>query len=552
MSKFSWSQFYCQMDLRSLGLFRIFISLVLIGDWLATWPQIETFYSSIGVFPLRAELPRAGGPFHFSLLNSVESPPMLRAAFLLGLGFYLGFLVGYRTRVCQIGSLLFLVSVLNRNGIIRTGADAVLVTMLLWSIFLPLGARFSWDARGVQGNCSPSMPGFSRPSLAAFCIIGQIAVIYLVTALHKHGPTWRDGTAVYYALHVDQVATEFGVWLREQPLWMLKVLTWATVVFEYLFAPLVFVPFGQPWLRRMAMLGMILLHLGIAAAMNLGMFPWVMLANLPLLLLPADWDAISRVLNRFAQWLPDWLNRWGTRWHAADTSSALDQTDSSVSRPNLTRWERTRLDVLPNLLAAWLMVSIMAATFSFNFASEPYRRRWREPSWIRLVTQTLQLNHDWKLFAPNPLRDDGWWVVDGVTRSGARLDPLTGREPTFEKPRHIASQFDIRWRKYLYNISQQRLAPHRLYLGRYLTRKNHQKETDGNQLVSFDIYYLLELTQPPGTPQPFPVEKIRLWHHECFRPTPEQSQAPLRPEPDSLGDQPSLQPPDESSPVDEP
>jgi hypothetical protein len=32
--------------------------------------------------------------------------------------------------------------------------------------------------------------------------------------VHKQGPTWRNGSAVYYTLHLDRLATFFAVWLR--------------------------------------------------------------------------------------------------------------------------------------------------------------------------------------------------------------------------------------------------------------------------------------------------------------------------------------------------
>ena len=70
---------------------------------------------------------------------------MVRAMFCFGLLFYLLFLVGFRTRTFQALSFLFFVSVVSRNILIRDGIVVMLETMMLWSLFLPMGRRFSVD-----------------------------------------------------------------------------------------------------------------------------------------------------------------------------------------------------------------------------------------------------------------------------------------------------------------------------------------------------------------------------------------------------------------------
>ena len=42
----------------------------------------------------------------------------------------------------------------------------------------------------------------------------QITVIYYFNVVHKGGPTWRDGSAVHYALHQDRLVTWLGWKLR--------------------------------------------------------------------------------------------------------------------------------------------------------------------------------------------------------------------------------------------------------------------------------------------------------------------------------------------------
>src|SRR3569833_942770 len=91
--------FYFRLDLRSLGVYRVLLAGWLFLDWLARVPNLVAFFTSFGVLPVEAPLPKSGGEFHFCLFDGVTSLLMVRAVFCVGLLFYLLFLVGYRTRL---------------------------------------------------------------------------------------------------------------------------------------------------------------------------------------------------------------------------------------------------------------------------------------------------------------------------------------------------------------------------------------------------------------------------------------------------------------------
>src|SRR5262249_23536915 len=116
--------------------------------------------------------------------------------------------------------------------------------------------------------------------------------------LAKHGPTWRDGTALYYALHVDQFATSLGRLLLTAPAWLLRGLTWLTRSIELAAAPLILLPVLQPYLRRIAAGLLTGLHVAMAVTMNLGTFPWVMIATFSLLLSARDWELLQKLSRR--------------------------------------------------------------------------------------------------------------------------------------------------------------------------------------------------------------------------------------------------------------
>ena len=495
--------FYFTIDLRSLGLFRILLGWLLIRDWVGRWPNLEAFYTSFGMLPIEAPLPKAGGIYHFSILDGAVSLPMVQALFGLGLLCYALFLVGYKTKSSHLFSFVFFASVLNRNIVFRAGNDVVLLTMLMWTLFLPMGKRFSIDAIRSGRRSLPAADEKTRsePSLAAFAVVFQVAVIYLQTAFAKYGSTWTNGTAIYYTMHADQLVGPVGRWLRTQPLSVLKALTWGALGIEYLAAPLILLPVAQPLFRRVAILGLTILQLGIWLTMRIGDFPIVMMSTSALLLGEADWDVIRSLSQR-------WL-RPVIAWRSTQSGQAVAVSPlGHVWRGGLRR--------LADVAVLLILTAILVDSYNINMASRFKTKRIPEPAWMRAVICVPQLVHDWKLFAPDPVRYDGWWVIDGVTEARESFDPLGNGPTSWEKPRDLSGRYDRFWRKYLARLWRQDYKEHRRYFARYLTRKNHREKPIGHRLVGFRFYYVRETTPPPGTPEPFATQRMLLWTHRCL------------------------------------
>ena len=99
----------------------------------------------------------------------------------------------------------------------------------LWTLWLPLGVRFSVDSlrKGLTrgGDYRPSLlsgatPGDATPirSLAVFMVLWQLSVIYFFNTVHKGGETWVDGTAIAYCFEQDRIVTSIGLWASVQSL----------------------------------------------------------------------------------------------------------------------------------------------------------------------------------------------------------------------------------------------------------------------------------------------------------------------------------------------
>ncbi len=132
-------------------------------------------------------------------------------------------------------------------------------------MFLPLERRLGsrQPAGSARSHSSPPPPS---------PLILQIGAVYWFAAAEKMGPAWvSERSAVYYALHIDMVATPLGAWLGgfpEATRWM----TVATLALELLGPFLVLSPWRTNACRLAAVLLFMGFHLGIGLTMRLGLF----------------------------------------------------------------------------------------------------------------------------------------------------------------------------------------------------------------------------------------------------------------------------------------
>ena len=92
---------------------------------------------------------------------------------------------------------------------------------------------------------------------------------------------------------------------------------------------------------------------------------------------------------------------------------------------------------------------------------------------------------------------------------------MTGGALRWEKPAEVSAMYpNDRWRKYMMNLWSRAHADHRLYLGRYLCRTWNDGHPPAEQLMTFQIQFMLEPTVAPG--EVSQVKKVQLWDHHCF------------------------------------
>ena len=135
-------------------------------------------------------------------------------------------------------------------------------------------------------------------SLAVLALVLQWIAIYAFNALQKDGAPWRNGTAVYYALHQRGMLTGVGAWLSNAlSLAASRVLTFGTLAIEASVAVLLILPINPQATRMIAWLFVCCLHLSIASVFHLGTFSWAMLIMFAALVPREAWDALGAWLR---------------------------------------------------------------------------------------------------------------------------------------------------------------------------------------------------------------------------------------------------------------
>ena len=550
-------------DLRSLALFRIVLALLVLADLANRATDLSAHYTDGGVLPRTALVTQVLSRWSFSL-NLMNGEPFFQAL-LFGVAAVaaLGLLVGYRTRLMTVVVWVLLLSIQWRNPLVGGADGPLLRLMLFWGMLLPLGAYWSVD-RVLKDGASRLSSHLSTRflSVATVGLFMQIAFVYWFAVALKSGPEWRvDGTALYYALSLDQLSTPIGHYLLNFPD-LLRVMTYATFGLEALGPFLLFCPFFTGPVRTAGVMAFMSLHFGIWMTMDIGIFPWIsafcMVCFLPRWFwdvpfaklratLPERFGAATLRLQQaasnliHAHLLPPRLRLSPATDTAmpsrADTPRGGEGGEEEgnpmgsrlariVSRPRALFERRNgaaaRSD--PRMLRSSLVTNLLA------FICVSYVLCWNlttvsvltMPERLLPVGPFLGLDQRWGMFAPSPSREDGWYVIPGNLRSGQQTD-LTSitrddyrmHGVSWEKPQDVNATFkNEHWRKYLENLHTEDGTDQRLHFGRYICRQWNTRHANSEQLTTFKITYMLETTLPShqrATPQ-----KLVLWEHSCF------------------------------------
>jgi hypothetical protein len=303
---------YGTFDHRSLGIARIGLGTLLLHNLVRRVPDLVAFYSNDGILPNHTVLWRPIVEYTASFFLAASRPGEAAVMFVACAIVFALFTVGYRTRLFHVLSFACLVSLQTREAFTMNGGDVALDVLAAWTMFLPMGVRFSVDAvrRSLAGRrettaielnqreAFPLPQTAPKASLAFFAVLLELSVIYYFNAVNKHGWTWRRGLAVHFVLYQERMVTWFGQLVRDHvTVGLSRVLSYGTLGLEYAAPFLLLSPVAWKATRRAASILLPLMHLGFASCLNVGQFSFNMIGFFPALLSGDDWTWLGRRLG---------------------------------------------------------------------------------------------------------------------------------------------------------------------------------------------------------------------------------------------------------------
>lgn len=499
------------VDRRALAAFRIGLGAVLLADLAARSRSLTAFYTDAGVLPRRALFASYGETFSLHAISG--DPWAVGLLFGLAAAIAIALLVGYRTRLAVVGSWLLLLSLQARNPMVLNSGDSLLLALLFWSVFLPLGSRWSIDAvrratgrddaesntddmRG-QGTETPTAgpAGAAVANVATMAVLIQMLLMYLTNAVHKvESEFWMGGEAVAYIMQADQFTYLLGNQLAEFS-GLLRALTflWVALLFA---SPLLLLLTGYP--RAVLASLFVGMHLGMQVTMRIGLFPLIVVVGFLLFFQTPVWELGARVVDRlnWSRALREWRSRFESLAGIVNTAEAslLRPIGASANRLGARRESdhsaglaRGRLLFSTVLPYVFLVLILLSSAGAAGYADVP------EPA--ENVLDTVEMDQSWRMFAPDPARTTRWFVAAGTLEDGTERDVLQDSAVTFDRPARVETATrSARWRKYLKNVYDVDNEDHRSYLANYLCAEwNRTHETD---VESVTVTHLYERTNP--------------------------------------------------------
>lgn len=455
-STIKFREFFC-CDLRSLAIFRIVLGLLLLSDLWTRSGDLLAHYSDSGLFPVEAWL-LYGSPYQWSFHGLSGEIWFQKILFLMGAIFAIALTLGCKTRIAAILSWVWLISLQNRNDMLLHGGDTFLRMLVFWAIFLPLNKVWSVDPLKKTKEELSSWREFSMPTVAITC---QFIFVYLFAAINKWTSfDWQNGTAVFFALNLDQFAGAWAPLLSNIP-FSTSSLSYLVLWFETMGPFLLFSPVYTPQFRCIAIIGFFLMQAGFGFFLELGLFPFVSCAAMVPL-------------------IPTWAwRKAGGAW-MAKAGGPLNVQSNLKKHPI---WSETKLcgAVCGFFLVMVLLANIEALDLGVHI-----------PKPIRIFNRNMQIHQGWRMFT-NPGKRGGWYIVVGRLSNGTDIElfPNRGTKPQFREPEWVAGTYgNQRWRRYLVNLSEEECAMYLPYFGEYFWRSWNEPVPTDRQIVGLKVWFM--------------------------------------------------------------
>jgi hypothetical protein len=317
-----WARWAAFLDQReapwSLALVRICLGLVALADFL-TILRLDLVTALFGVGAiggLSDANVRTDVPWYYAIFPPTEASAWILWGSMTGLA--LTFTLGFFTRTSAFALMLLWAQQALILPASDRGIDALCRDVLCIFAFSYAGEGLGLDGlwrRWRTGAAMSLVPAWPR-----YLLVLQLVVMYFMAGVQKVGLEWTpmgDFAALYVILQDPAIAAADFRWLRVQPFYFgTQIATFGTVLWQWSY-PVVLLWYwyehgperpgrirtlARRWHFKWIWVAVgALFHVLLALTMELGIFPWAMMAIYPAFIYPDEWAAGWRRLVGFAR-----------------------------------------------------------------------------------------------------------------------------------------------------------------------------------------------------------------------------------------------------------
>ena len=300
----AWDQFwFTPTDPATLCAIRVMTGFLLLWTHIVWTLDLSAFFGPDGWLPAELHGPLHAERFAFSYFDYIHAAWLRWSIHIVNLIVFFMLMIGLFSRFAAFWSFF---AAINYAVHVSPGAffglDKINVLLVMYVMLAPCGARYSVDRlrqlrKGPEGKGQGGEVARSAMANLALRLIQlHLCIVYLFSGLGKlQGVRWWDGTAIWFGVANVEYQSLNMTWMANH-LWLVDLLTHATVIWELFYCCLVWNRLARPWVLLTA-LGV---HGFIGMAMGLSEFALAMLVANAAFLSPgfvrAFCDPISRRL----------------------------------------------------------------------------------------------------------------------------------------------------------------------------------------------------------------------------------------------------------------
>jgi hypothetical protein len=291
--------FFAPQSPTSIALFRVFYGVMVTITLLLLRPDWLTWYGPHAWVSL-ATMHQVEPGTRLNIFRVIpQSDTWIVALFWIFLVSAVLLTVGFLTRLNSVIVFLCLTSIHQRNLFITHGGDTFLRVAGFFLIFAPAGAALSVDRLMRVRSGKDGAAVAARSPWAQRMIQFEMALVYFAGFYSKaQGPSWIDGTALYYVYHLDELHRfPLPAWFLNPTI--LKMVSWFALALEFSLGVLIWIREFRYYLLAAGLA----FHLFLEYSLNLPMFEWDVLSAYVLFIEPSDlarlWDRVHGTASVF-------------------------------------------------------------------------------------------------------------------------------------------------------------------------------------------------------------------------------------------------------------